>query len=240
MTAEVLPGPASLQKLNFESGRYSLEYAPRVLEIDYSGVYVHKDGPSQDEIKSLEQMNWLEDRVPKPNLIGDSSGDFSCLVGIISTKHFDNREELDALYSKEYGRSQPVAEIERISLEKALKLLKVDISCNVDYYSHNLDEMEKDLGRKLENFDVNDKELMKDLESELLYNQEVLIFGEESDDDVSRAASQKQKMNRKRKMNNEQKSLTLRDFHLLYSDGNDKIATARRGDHYVLFYYATS
>ena len=235
-------GLSSCKKLDFESGKHSLDLVPRVLEIDCSGVYIHKDGPSQDEVESLEKMNWIEDRVLKPNLSGDSYGDFCCLVGIISTKHFESREKLDALYAREYGRSKPVKEIKRISLERALQFLTVRISCNMAYYLSHHDLMEKDLGRKLNNLHVNKKRAMKNFESELLNNQALMIFGKESsDDDDQRKVSKSLKKSKRRKMNKRRKSsIVLRDFHLLYSDGNDKIATARRGDHYVLFYYVMS
>jgi len=236
MTTEAGEVPLSCisasQKLNFECGMYSLKRVPRVLEMDCSGVYLHKDGPFQDEIKSLQEMDWLGDRVLTPKLMGDSDGDFTLLVGIINTKHFDNREKLDALYAKEYGQNQPVMNVERISFKEALRHLAVDISCNMEYYSSNQEEIEKDLGRKLENFDVNNEEMMKHLESELLYNQAVKIFGEENSDDVSREVSSEHQI--------EEKSLTFRDFHILYSDGNFKTATAGEGDHYLLFFYATS
>jgi len=71
------------------------------------------------------------------------------------------------------------------------------------------------------------------LEAQLLYNQAIKIFGEgDDDDDVTSGESADHETR--------QKSLIFRDFRVLHSDGNDKIATARRGSNYVLFFYITS
>ncbi|CAJ0926706.1 unnamed protein product, partial [Mesorhabditis belari] len=37
-----------------------------------------------------------------------------------------------------------------------------------------------------------------------------------------------------------EKNLFLTNFHLIYEDGNFKIATGQRGDYYLIFRYATS
>ena len=217
--------------MNFKRGTYSLKRVPRVLEVDCSGVYVHKDGPYQDEIKALEDMDWEGDRILTPKLKGNSCGDFTFLAGVIQTKHFDNREELNALYSKDYKQDDPVTVFERISLVDGLKLLSVDMSCNMDYYMTNRQEMENDLGRRVENLDINSKEFMGGLEAEVFYNQMIKIFGDDDDNDDDVVSTE---------CNGHQKSLTFREFHLLYSDGNDKIATARRASRYVLLYFTTS
>ena len=100
---------------------------------------------------------------------------------MINTKYFETREKLDALYSEEYPKDDPVTKVERISLAEALKFLTVTISSNMEYYLSNWDEMEKDLGRSLNNLDVNNEDLMQRLEAELFYNQAIKIFGEDVD-----------------------------------------------------------
>jgi len=207
--------------------------APRILVIDYHGVYVHKNGPHQDEIESLEKLDWQENRLLTPKLKGTSYGEFKLVIGMINTAHFDAREKIDTLYSKDFTETAPISKVDRISLEEALKLLTVNISCNMEYYLSNLDEMEKDLDRKLKNLDPNNKEIRKELKAELFYKQAVKIFGEEaSEDDVTTKENADQKSS--------QKLLTFKEFHLLFSDGNNKLATARRGSHYLLFFYRTS
>jgi len=70
---------------------------------------------------------------------------------------------------------------------------------------------------------------MKKLEGELFYHQAVKIFGDKEDDedDVSDERTG-------------QKSVTFRDFRLLFTDGDETYATARRGEYYMLFFYLTT
>ena len=130
---------------------------------------------------------------------------------------------------EDFTHDPPISKVECTSLEEALRLLDINISCDMEYYLSNTDEMEKDLDRQLENFDPNNKDMMKELEAELFYKQLVKIFGEDDDND-DMAADQKTR----------KKKLTLKEFHLLYSDGNDALATARRGSYYILLFYRTS
>lgn len=224
---------------NIERGIYSIMSVPRVLVTDHSGVYVHKSGPNQDEIKSLEKLDFEANKLLTPKLNGTSFGDYKLIVGMISKKHFDSREKVDALFSQYYTddleEETPLPKVDRISLGEALEFLTVSLSCNIDYYLSNPDEMEKDLDRKLEDLDRNNEEMMSELEAELLYMQSVKIFGEEgADEDVvtTEETADDQKIC--------QRVLTFREFHLLFQDGNNSLATARRGSRYVLFFYRTS
>jgi len=218
---------------NLELGVYSLMGAPRILVADRYGVFVHKDGPHQDDIKSLENMDWDENHLNAPKLKASSYGDYDLTIGMISTVHFDTRELLDKLYVEDFTKDPPISKVERISFEEALGLLTVSISCDMDYYLSNREEMDKDLDRKVDNFDPNNKHMMKELEAELFYKQSLKIFGEDEDnDDVPAEEAADQTIC--------QKVLTLKEFHLLYSDGNNKIATARRGSSYILLFYGTS
>ena len=210
---------------NFENGTYSLLRVPRILELNISGVYVNKDGPHQKEIEALKDKGW--NKVLTQKLKARSHGDSTLSVGIISAKHFESREKLDTLYSKEWEWSEPafpdkpITTIGQISFQEALKdHLNFTISCNMDYYLANLEEMEKDLGRKLDNLDLNNKDLMGKLENELFLNQSIKIFGDENDEEEKVKST-----------------VIFRDFRVLFFDGNDKFATARRGDRYLIFLY---
>ena len=57
--------------------------------------------------------------------------------------------------------------IERISIENALKHFSIDPSCNVDYYLKNKHEIELDLNRTNINIDVNNRFAIETLEKEL-------------------------------------------------------------------------
>lgn len=210
---------------NFESKTYSLRRVPRFLQIDPKGVHLHKDGRNQDEIKSQENLDWTRDRVITPKLKGSSYGGYYFDIGMISTKYFESKEKLDSLYANECwsdaepGDSETPIQKEKISLDEAVKLLTVTISCSMDYYLANRDEMEKDLGKKVDSLDLNDKNVLTQLEKELLYNQMTTIFGDDND---------------------ENGEIILTDFHILFLDGNHAFATARRGNFYWIFYYCTS
>ena len=211
---------------NFESGKYTLHQVPRLLDIEHSGVHVHKDGLQQDIIKSQEFINWLGNRVLIPKLKGSSYGDFYLDIGLIGTQYFESREKLDSLYANEWSDedddpddSEPPFMRERISLKEALELLTVTISSNMDYYLANRAEMEKDLGKKLDSLDLSDESVLKQLEGQLFDNQMTKIFGEEECDGVA---------------------VILTDFHLLFRDGNSAYATAKRGNYYWIFLYNTS
>lgn len=212
--------------MNFESGSYSLMEVQRILEIDDSGVYVRKDGLCQNEMESLVNKNWRRDKVLTPKLKASSYGDYCLTIGMIDAKYFESREKLDFLYAQEWrcsGRcdpDRPVTTFERISFEEALKFLTVTLSCDMDFYLGNRDEMEKDLGRKLDNLDLNNNNVMKQLEEELFYYQTIKICGVNEED--------------------EKPAVILRDFRRLYANGNEWFATAIRGEHYFIFYYVTS
>ncbi|XP_018014083.1 uncharacterized protein LOC108671116 [Hyalella azteca] len=221
---------ASDVQLKLENGTYSLMKTPLVLAVDHSNqVHLHKDGPNQDVIKCLQGLDdWSRDKVPTQKLKASSFGDYEFSLGIIHSRHFESREKLDSLYSQEWQYSEPfdpnkkVETVEKITFQKALELLTVTISCNMDYYLANYEEMEKDLGRKLVNFDRDDEKLVKGLEQELFYNQVVKIIGGSVDDD--RATS----------------SVMLKNFRNLFYDGNDTFATAEHGEHYLIFHHLTS
>ena len=210
---------------NFESGKYTLHQVPRLLDIEHSGVHVHKDGLQQDIIKSQEFINWEDNRVLIPKLKGSSYGAFYLDIGLIGTQYFKSREKLDSLYANEWSDaddsddSGPLFMRERISLKEALELLEVTISSNMDYYLANRAEMEKDLGKKLDSLDLSDESVLKQLEGQLFDNQMTKIFGEEEGDGGA---------------------VILTDFHLLYRDGNSAYATAKRGNYYWIFLYNTS
>ncbi len=195
-----------------ECGAYSLMSAPRVLVIDNTGVYSHRNGSHQDDVDALENLDWDEKKIRNPKLNGTSFGDYKLTIAMIRRDHFDSRKKLDALFldtftddEEELKNIMLSSTRDVLSLDEALKLLDVTISYDMTN-SH-------DLKCKL---DAN-------LEDDLLYSQLVKIFGYDEEED--RAT---------------RKTVQFKDFHLLFSDGNDKVATAQRGSHYVLIYYSTS
>ncbi|XP_018007225.1 uncharacterized protein LOC108665023 [Hyalella azteca] len=216
------------QKL--ENRTLSLALAPMVMGIDTDDkTYVNKDGFNLDVLKYLqEQEMWYKNEVLNPKLKASSFGDYYCALMFMPSRYFESREKLDYLYShvwhgdSSFDPNEPVETIEKIPFEEALKLLTVTLSCNMEYYLANWDEMEKDLGRKLDSFNPEDESFTKGLERELFYNQVIKIIGESEDDDKATF------------------SVMLKDFRALFLEGNDNFATARRGDNYLLFHHVTS
>ncbi|XP_018013557.1 uncharacterized protein LOC108670602 [Hyalella azteca] len=214
---------------NLENGTYRLNEAPTVIDIENNKINVNKDGFNLDVVKYFEgQENWNTKEIVNPKLKASSFGDYYCGLSLMPSSYFESREKFDYLYSlrwqgdPSFDPNDPVETIEKISLEKALELLTVTLSCNMEYYLANRDEMEKDLGRKLDSFNAEDESSMKRLERELFYNQVIKIVGESEDDDKATF------------------SVMLKDFRALFLEGNDNFATARRGDYYLLFHHATS
>jgi hypothetical protein len=225
-----------LIKEKFECGIYSLMSVPRILDMDYDAVYVNRNRKYPDEIKSLEDLNWNENKLVTNKLIADSDGEWNCIIGMINRKYFDSREALDKLFvaidSVDRSREK---QFHQISLKQALEYLNVRISCNMDYYLSNKKELEKDLNRQIDNLDLNDEIILKKLEAELFFKQMCELFGEQNEahnhdetpemcgDDIIY-----------------QNSFIIDEFHV-YPEHSDFIyATARRGNFYLLFYYVTS
>ena len=135
---------------------------PRILDMDYDAVYVNRNVKYPDEIKSLEDLNWNENKLVTNKLKADSDGEWNCIIGMINRKYFDSREALDKLFvaidSVDRSREK---QFQQISLKQALEYLNVRISCNMDYYLSNKKELEKDLNRQIDNLDLNDEIILK-------------------------------------------------------------------------------
>ena len=209
----------------FETFKYLvLDDTTCVLEVSYSGVYVHKDGPlNQDVVKSLSGRRWNTDKVLCQKFKGSSSGgEYKFFLKLVPTNFFESREKLDALLSEEWRFDEPsdnllpsIETVERISFKEALKLFRVKLSCNMEYFLENRTQLGTDLGRALDGeFDV--KQVKDELFLKLVFN----IFGPEEDD--------------------EDGQVSFKNFRQLHYDGNDMYGTAQRGDCYFVFHYLTS
>ncbi|CAF0789999.1 unnamed protein product [Adineta steineri] len=66
---------AMSMKEKFEHGIYSLDYIPRILGIDITGVYINKNGPYPNEVESLEHKDWPKHKVLTHKLKASSYGD---------------------------------------------------------------------------------------------------------------------------------------------------------------------
>lgn len=209
------------QKLN--SGVYKITGAPRILYMENGVIFVNKNGTNPDEINSFENFDWERDSLRIYKLNAASYGDWNLSIKKLHVNHFDSRDKLDSMFFDDC-KAMCKEEVcyEKISLKKAMKLLDVTISINMNYYRGNVDTMEKDLNRTLDRADLYDKSKMKKIESVLFYNQWLKVFDVEGgDEDLKRIMFSKFKVLRE----------TANGFVL---------ATARRGNYYFIFTYDTS
>jgi len=97
MTTTDLSDTMSIKE-KLESGIYSLDYAPRILDMDVTGIYINSSGPYPDEVESFEHRNWPKHKVQTSKLKARSYGDWQFNIGMINMKHFENRDKLDDLF----------------------------------------------------------------------------------------------------------------------------------------------
>ena len=193
----------------------------QILKLGCDGIYVNNYGTNPDEIKRFENSDWEGKKLK--TLKADSCGDWTLRITKVNVKHFVSRDNLDACFLMELPKEHYRTDFyEKITLKKAMKLVYVDVSSNMNYYKGNVDEMEKDLNRTLDRADLYSKSKMKKIEAELFYNQMRKVFGEDGEDD-----------------NDESKLVMINDFKIIYFDGNLFLATARRGNYYLEFMYET-
>lgn len=214
----------------FEDGTYSVYDLPNALFMDHTGVYVDS-APYPDIPEGQERV---ENRVSKkkkmPTLKATSDGDcddWDFKVKVIHTDSIDRDSLEEMVMSKSDRKVDQVDDqcIPKISVDEALKKMKVTLSIDMKYYlqkTHDLDaDLEYKVSDSLKSKDANE---MRKLEQELFYKTMCRLFGKENADDQIEMDGK-----------NYGKSFIIRDFSILTYDGNTMIATARRGDYYLLF-----
>ncbi|CAF1521635.1 unnamed protein product [Didymodactylos carnosus] len=117
--------------------------------MDTTGIYINKNVPYPNEVESLENMDSERDKRLTHKLKATSYGDWQFNIGIINTKDFENRENLDNMFieKSEQTISKTCINVERISVQKAIKFCNIEFSCNMDWYLNNQDAVEIDLNR---------------------------------------------------------------------------------------------
>jgi hypothetical protein len=213
-------------KEKLECGNYQLTGAPRILNIDYSAdVYINKNGCCPDEIESFENFDMERDHVITNKLKANVIGDFNFHISKIKISHFESREKLDNMfvYFPQFITSKQ--EFKEISIQNAIEKFHITISCNMDYYIKNRNEIIIDLNRNISDFELSDEQMKKKLEEELFYKQICNLFGEIEEDDKSTENG-----------SNYEKQFILQDFHIFYID-ETIVGTCKRGNYYLLFLY---
>jgi hypothetical protein len=215
-------------KEKFKKEIYKLDNVPRLLYMDSSDVFVNKHAPYPNEIDSLNSFNWHENKVRTEKLKCTSYSCWEFIVEAINSAYFDSREKLDDLFVPKESRTESSScfNLNKISINDAFDILNVKVRCNMDYYLKHPEEMEKDLSRKIKDEEFNSPML----EQELFYTLMCKILGDsEPSDKLDQASIDETSFGQ---------VFMLKDFHLLSNDGNIIHATAKRGDFYLLFFYA--
>ena len=221
-------------KEKFKNHEFTLGHSPRILEMDHTRIFINKDAPNPNELASFQDfLSYREEtRLLTHKLKVESYGDWEMGISVISTIYFDDRHSLDKFYCRFFDEYE---EFGTISIRDAIYECGVEISCNMDFYLKHPTEIELDLNRSVDVCLIkDDAEAMQRLEEELFYNLMCSLFGEDVDDDYLEKEKNGENDGKFKKV------CTVKEFAILYKDGNDVYATGKRGDNYLLFRYGTS
>ena len=226
------PDPEEI-RAKFESGYYSLKGTPSLITMSWNEVLVNKEAPNPNIVDYLEKYKNLELVLDDTNrtlkLTANAYGDWDFVASKIPRAYFPDRLKLQREFIREefWNEESECIKAKSISLRDAVLAMDVDLSCDMKYYLDNKNELETDLGRSLPvELDLSNEPMLQKLEKELFYKNMCQIFGPANDTDQQEGT--------------EEKSFMIRDFKILFSDGNDKYAVGERDDYYLTFYYGTS
>ena len=221
-------------KEQFESQEYDMFSIPRVLDMDNDKVSINKKGLYPNELESMlkNEEDWEDsDLVLTEKLKVSSCGDWQSHIDMINKIHFESRDKFDNILMRRCKLTIPkdIKNIERISIQNALKQLYITLTINMDYYLEDRNRIETELNRKISDLDLKDDKTRKRIEQELFYAQMCKIIGvAETDDNIDDLTNEDTIY---------EKSFVLKDFRLLADDGNFMHATAQRGNYYLVFFY---
>ena len=212
---------------------YGLKLAPRILYMEPTSVNINQSRlytKKIDELETRYKERENDGTIRTKKLKASSFGDWQFHIEMINKKYFENRDQFDneVTCNKKSDYSDECAMIERISIKKAIKLCHVDFSINMKYYLKNLDELKKDLKRDISNINLNDKLSVKELEDELFYNLMCELFGDSEADDAIKPENDGSIY---------EKTYVLKNFRIIFFDGNTMWATAERGDYYLIIFF---
>jgi len=221
----------------FKSGVYSIYGVPNVFDMDCAGVYVNESAPYVRLVEAQEDKRGdaaLKENTPTSLLRATSHGDWNFRTLLLPTNYFDSREAMEDMIMARGDREAGPYDINavKISIREAMKAMKVDASCDVDYCLKNKGEVATELNWIIpEDIDASSGLAVKKLEQEIFYRMMCKVFGKEIADDQVEVDGSETLYG---------KSFMIRDFNVLSFDGNSMFGTARRENDYFVFYYDTS
>ena len=131
-----------------EDGSFDICDAPCLLygAVAY-GVSMDIDGLDKDELQAFIdgfEDSWRRQTMNR-KLQVEGHGDYAVWISWSSTKHFQSREKMDAMFvqASEYDYDPAISTRESVSLEEALDSFDVTLFCNWKYFEDNPDEQRK-------------------------------------------------------------------------------------------------
>ena len=214
-------------RAKFESGAYTFAKVPWIFEADCEdGISVRKDGYVQDPFLTYLNVNEDETREMSQKLKCKGCGEFTISIDQISAEYFQSRLRFEDIFARRWWQPRPGEPeppepkeiVPRLSLREILEKFGFEVTCNLDFYLKNRLEIEKDLEGDVVEYNINEEESLKKLETNLLAKNMKRIFGVEEVPD----------------------KMDFTDFRMCYDDGNDAYASMARGENYYTIYYGTS
>ena len=210
-----------------ECGQFKILDSPDVLDAACEGLFIYDDPINQDELESFRDQVGHERRQSR-KLKAHGYGDYDFYIRWVRKEHFESREQLDRMFGKATFSRAEVRSYKSKKNREVASLedfcdnpFNITLSVNMDYYTKNKTEIEKDLGREV---DLDDEDELKEAERALFRMHMARVFGEEEGDLVQESAS----------------GVTFRDVRVLFEDGNGSCGTAERGDKFFMFSFFTS
>ncbi len=197
---------------------------PSILEMDELDV----DSRKLSSISNFRPFEEYEENVYKhKNLRAVGGGDLGFILYAIDSKYFYSRESFEKIARGflSYYEGNPYAKVfdnkpVDISIEDSFNRFHVSLFCDRDYYRDHPEDIEKNLGYKIKEFDLSVDDLIDLYEKELVHNELLKIFElDECPHDTP---------------------IIFKNFKVLVEDGNNTYGIAERDGIYYTFYYATS
>ena len=212
-------------KEKLESEVYGVSSAPFILKVDgLSYIYINRKGCYPDEKEAFEGNDLEEDHVITNKFVANANcSDFNFSIAKVKTCHFESREIFDKLSVTRHQEVVSKLSFNKISIKNVMEKFGVTVSCNMEYYSKNLNELVTDLGRNISDVELSDSFTNKKLEEELFYKLMSNLIGEIGEDNLLENGSNREYI--------------LKEFHIFYCTFNTIIGTCKKGNYYLYFLY---
>uniref|UniRef100_A0A914YDA2 Uncharacterized protein n=1 Tax=Panagrolaimus superbus TaxID=310955 RepID=A0A914YDA2_9BILA len=210
---------------------------------------------NKNDLNELEyaEPNFHKDMIKTDKLIIESSGDWDIYVYMISCHYFSDRKEFDNLIFKEERQKNFNSEkksFENISIKEAFQKLGTKIKVNIDYFFRveNKNEYKKYVGDDYD-FDYyqwiwNEMKTMKEKKNWKMLEASEQYLHFRTQMKIIKSILWRKLMielfGKNDEAINDENIYMLKDFEILYQDGNFTCASSFNGKKYLGFIYGTS